>query len=333
MVDFARINQITAAIGHDFDPHTHEKKKSEAFAPMRWIGKMLAILELPVPARDEPATVAGEIDTNRKKETNMTYGNINDDVYSRLDNTKPVSQRDPFIPEGSHQFVVIALEPYQDQKHGSSVRATLEALSSDNPQVRPGSRYVKLWNLLKPSKFPSQANDGDRFADFVQKIKGAPAGHPIGQDCRALLRDRVNEQLTRGMVIAAYGRNASKDPTKPYVDVAWMTVAQDAAAIAAQRARLDANPATQVRPQMPAQPQYAQPPQQMQYGPPPGVPMQPQYGAPQVGGYAPAPAPAAPPTGGFLAQLPPQNPGTGGHGGNTGGHGGQGGQGGGGVGW
>ena len=209
----------------------------------------------------------------------MSYG-ISDDIYSRLNNTKPVENRDPFFAEGETVAMVLSLEPFNHQTHGPSARATFEVISS---QVHPvGSRVCKMWFLVKPSKFASQATDADRFADFVRKIKGAPEGYQVGGDCAALLRDRVAEQLTRGMVIKGFGVNTSKNPAKPFVDVRWTSVPQTQDEIRARRAKIESAPVAVPAPQAPP----------MQYGPP----------AAQA-----APAPAQ--QGGFLAQLPPNTPG------------------------
>ena len=215
----------------------------------------------------------------------MTYGQgFQEDVYGRLDNTKEVNTRAPFIAEGKSRLMVLNLEPFTHTTHGPSVRCTFEVIQAE--RMAPGTRCCKLWNLTKPSKFVSQTNDADRFADFVKKLKGSPVGHPVGRDCAALLRDRVVEQLARGMVIEAYGVNTSKKSDKPYVDVNWTTMPQTADEIRARRQALDAQ---------------AQPAPAAQVAPAPAV-------------YAAQPV-AQPPQGGFLANLPP----AGGSGGNQGG--------------
>lgn len=295
---FKRLNQIKRAIEHDFDPYTHEEKKSEAFFPLRWDSIALAILKLPVQPWNDPGSVSGEIDTERKSKMSWNNGNQNgngqgygqgfggqpqEDVYDRLNRTKPVETRDPFIGLGPHRLMVLSIEPFMHQTHGPSARATFKVLQSTVHPV--GSRVVKLWNLVKPSKFPTQANDGDRFADFVRKVKGAPDNYAVGPDCRALLQDRVADQLARGSVIDAMGANTAKPDKKPWTEVSWSPVPQTPDQIRQNRAQLDAESAP------------APTPQQMQ-SPVPQTQL------------APAPAPQ----GGFLAQIPPQN-----NGGNNGG--------------
>lgn len=262
-----------------------------------------------------------------------------DDIMMRLRNTKPVSDRDPFVEIGEHDLVLLTLEPFTHTTHGPSARANFEVLAS--PVHPVGSRVTKIWLLCKPAAFATQTNDADRFVDFMRKMKGAPDGYDMTGDIAAVLRDRVGEQLMRGMVIHARGAgNISKNERakalaehrepKPFVDVVWSPIAQSAADIAGRRAQLDAKanaaPPPAVQPQQPPAQQWGQqqqpaPMPPSQYAPQPpaqqwGQPQQPApagYGQPQgvpQGGYAPQ-QPAQPqqwgtppPAGGFLGTLP-----------------------------
>lgn len=324
MVDFARLNKVRRAIETDYDSWTGEEEKSACMAYAPFHVAMKQILELPVPRRDEPVAVSGEIDTERK--TKMTYGNgyqggYAEDHYGRMDNAKEIGERDPFIDEGPHRLCVLSIIEYLHQQKGPTVRITFEVLASQKHAV--GSRVCKLYFLTKPSKFASQTTDSDRFADFVKKLKGITnPQHPVGKDCRTLLKDRAAEQLARGMVIDAMGVNTSKNPQKPWVEVYWNTVEQTPETIGGHRRRVEGTPGL-----LPAA--FA-PAQQTQYA------QQPQNGYQQPGGYGsgqqqyqqpmpPAQPPAAPPQqgapqGGFLSQVPGFAPPQGGNnGGNTGG--------------
>lgn len=243
----------------------------------------------------------------------MTYNpNQYDDVMARLTSTKPVTDRDPFVAAGEHDLVVVAIETFNDQKWGKSVRGIFEVEASTSHPI--GARVVRTWNLFKPSAFPTQPTDADQFAQFVCILQGLPEGSHAPA-CQALLKSRAEggnseAQPARGARVHASGQQpkAGNNPQtgKPYsyVKVTWRSIPQDGAMIAAARAALDAK-----SPYI-ASPQYAAP-----QGPPPGVPMQyaqaPQAPAPMQ--YAPAPvqyaqpAPqpiAAPPAGGFLAMMP-----------------------------
>lgn len=235
-----------------------------------------------------------------------------DDVMNRLNSTKPVIDRDPFIGEGNHILSVASIETYLDKKHGKSVRATfIVDQSSCHP---PGSTVCKTWNLFKPAKFETQANDADGFADFLCKLQGLPEGQHA-QSARAVLKPvaeggNAEAQPARGCRIAAQGRASGQpNPTtgKRYVQVSWQTVPQDGATIVAQRAQLDA--AHPYRPRAapaPAPQQYANQYQQ--------APVAQPYAQPVAqGGYVnsqpqqfaqPAPVAPAPQQGGFLAMLP-----------------------------
>jgi hypothetical protein len=206
-----------------------------------------------------------------------------------------------------------------------------------------GSIVTKLWFLTKPSKFPNQPTDADRFADFAMKLKGIDPkknpGYPIGNDIRTLLKERTEQQPARGTVIEALGIEKSKKADKSFIEVSWTHIPQAPEQVVAQRGQLDANPLYAVRghqapqqqqgygQQMPyqgaphpsqmanqypaqqAQSPYpsAMPPQgyQMPTGPQPGG----VYGAPppaQYGQPMQSPVPQGPPQGGFVQQLPQQ---------------------------
>lgn len=221
-----------------------------------------------------------------------------DAALERLNGAKQVQERDPFIGEGDHMLMLVNLEPFKHKQHGASVRASFEVLASPCHPV--GSRVTKLWFLTKPSKFETQTNDSDRFTDFVVRMLGAQPGTNVAQQIRSLIRDRVGDQLMRGMIIGARGSNTSKNPTKPWVEVYWTSQPQTPDQIKARRTPIDARiasapPAQEQAPQQYApQTQYAaQPPQQAQYAPqfvqqPQAMPQQ----------YVPQ----------FAPQMPPQMP-------------------------
>jgi len=261
---------------------------------------------------------------------NQNNGNGNgygqaDDVYGRLNNTKEIGgARFPFL-DGSGTYALCTLEEFQHSSDGPSARALFEVLTSKDGKHAVGSYVVKIWKLVKPPFKPGMETDADRFADFCRKLKGAPAGYPIGNDIRVLMKERNHEQLARGTVIEAVGvLNKKGDWTNIY----WNHVQQTPQDIAQMRQRLEQKgiPSTTSGPQQPAQNQYTnaphpsqayvqQPPPVTQpgYGP---TPQQQVQGAPNPAYYPSAPAqPAAPQHGGFLAQLPPANTGNNGNGG------------------
>lgn len=244
------------------------------------------------------------------------------DVYGRLDNSRDVGgARFPYIAAGTHKLVLVTLEEFGDANN-PKVRALFKTLESRTQQ--PGSFCVKIWALVKPPRFTNATTEADEFADFCRKLKGAPTGHPISNDIRTLMKERVAEQLARGTVIECTGvAGKQKDPGKePYVRVYWNSLQQQPSDIAAMRQRLEQEgiPATgQQQPQ--GQFQNAPHPAQManQYPAQQGMPMQPGpqqgYGQPQGFPQPPAPTqqgygqqPAQPQgqPGGFLPQLPPQ---------------------------
>lgn len=238
--------------------------------------------------------------------------------------------RDPFIGDGQHVLAVESIEEFNSQNMGPCVRAIFEVLESKTHPV--GSTVSAIWAMLKPAPKPGMTRDQDRFVDFITRLQGAPAGHPIGQDIRVLLKDRPQDQLARGTVIRANGvRKFAKTITEKnkdgFVVVFWDHVEQTPAQIAQMRAKIDARLAASGGAQTggPAQLGYAQPQGQPQYQgpgpqqPPQGTPQQygamviqngqampPQYGQPQQGA-APQGQPTQP-AWGQQPQQPTQGP-------------------------
>lgn len=242
-------------------------------------------------------------------------GGYQDDVYGRMNNSREVQQRDPWVAPGTHRLVVLEIKKWEDQKNGTQVRGTFEYVTSTNPNVQIGTRCCKLWKLTKRPMYESQISDSEHFADFVRKAKNAPLGTPIGAEIRNLCEPQRNggqaeANAMRGTLIEVNGVENEK---KTYTNLYFTAVVQGPQDIAAKRAQLDIRLGG--TPGVPASgqgfvPQGAPMPQQgyAPQGPPPGVPVQ-QYAYAQSGYQAPLPqqpaaAPQAPAQGGFLAQIP-----------------------------
>lgn len=165
-------------------------------------------------------------------------GNGSGDAYDRLNNARPISNRDPYIEEGQHTLAVISIEEFQSEM-GMAIRARFLVLESQ--AMKPDTTVGAVWFLQKPTPKPGMVSDSDRFADFCTRLKGAPAGHPIGADIRVLVKERAAEQLARGMVVRAYGiKKVAKTTGKPFTVVNWTHVEQTPAQIAQMRAQIEA---------------------------------------------------------------------------------------------
>lgn len=250
-------------------------------------------------------------------------GGYEQDVYGRLNNTKEIGgARFPFL-EATGKYALCTLEEFMHSNDGPSARALFETLECPSGRHAIGSYVVKIWKLVKPPYKPGMTTDGDLFADFCRKLKGAPAGYPIGNDIRVLMKERPNEQLARGTVIEAV---AVPNKKQTWINIYWNAIQQTPQDIAQMRVRCEqkgipdtrgpqqggqfqgAPHPSQMQQQYPAQMQQApqqQPPQgyQMQQGQwqlPPGA--QPQQYAPQQVQYT------QPVVNGTFNAGPPQQP-------------------------
>lgn len=232
------------------------------------------------------------------------YGNPQaNDVYDRLNNAKQLTNRDPYIEPGTHTLAVVSLEEFRHDT-GQAVRGTFLVL--DSTSMKPDTKCAEVWFLQKPAPKVGMTTDSDRFADFCTRLKGAPAGHPIGADIRVLLRDRANEQLARGMVIRCVAIIKKAQSTgKPFNLKNWSNLEQTPQQIAEMRQKIEMTPgiAEQAKPQQAVG--YALQQQVAPNG----------YGAQPAQGLDARPQPQAVPLGGFLANVPPQGNGNGSNGG------------------
>lgn len=246
----------------------------------------------------------------------MTFGyqqgNEFDAALYRIDNSKQVvNYEGEYFGPGDHLVMVTKLETEgtgPNNADGPKAKVYFEvvntnaqpykAMKNSGPntpfvetEMKPhkiGDVLVRIYKLTKPAPKPSMLSDSDQFAELVRKLSGAPAGTNVTQFSRALLIERRDEQLLRGMLVMAHGRLNKKGT---YVNVAWDTVPQTQQEIAARRAALDAKVvAGPAAPQAPAapQPQFQQQPMQPQpgYGP---MPEQQIQGAPNPMYYPNAP--------------------------------------------
>lgn len=186
---------------------------------------------------------------------NQGYGNgQGEDVYGRLNNTRDVGgARFPFIEAGTHLLALCTLEEFAHRTDGPCARALFEVLRSTSH--KNGEYVVKIWKLVKPSKYDTQPSDADMFADFCRKLKGAPVGYPIGNDIRVLMKERPAEQLARGTTIECVGVMNKKGT---WVNIYWNAVLQAPEQIAQVRAQLEAKgiPTASVAPQAQAATPY-----------------------------------------------------------------------------
>jgi hypothetical protein len=223
-----------------------------------------------------------------------------DDLLNRLNNTKPVNQRDPFIRQGSHELIVASIEIYKDQKWGDSIRVTFETERSNT--TKPGDMVCKLFNLFKPAKFDSQSTDADEFVNFVCLLQGVKPGEHAAI-MRALIKRHaeggmLESQPARGARIRAFGAEVGKanERGERYVKVSWQTVEQDQATVARTRAELDARRPLTGTPVAAPQPAPVAPPQ---YAQAPVAPVAPQYQQIPTGHAMAAPQTYQPVPGGY----------------------------------
>lgn len=170
----------------------------------------------------------------------MSNGNMTAELaaaLARLDTTKPVKDyKGEFIGKGDHLLMIVETSSYVKDGEGLTAKILFEVVTSTDSH-KPGDLVVRVFKLQKPPKFASQTSDADVYADILRKVSGRAEGTPVSDLSRAILLDRRDEQLLRGVLIRGYGTMNAKGT---YVNVSWNAVDQTPEQIRARRAQVDA---------------------------------------------------------------------------------------------
>lgn len=162
-----------------------------------------------------------------------------DDLATRLANTKLVKETQDYayLDEGTHRLLLIEMVPYESKKLGPAARATFEVIESTVHPV--GSRVSNVWGLTRSAAYVGGDTDLDKVAHFVRRIAGMSDTDNPSQAAIAVIRDRVNEQLLRGMMVDCKLTIRTTKNAKTWKDVKWSSIKQTQEEIAAKRAELD----------------------------------------------------------------------------------------------
>lgn len=239
--------------------------------------------------------------------------NSNQAIISRLNQAKPVEDRDPYIGEGVHTLCVQNLFDYNSKKHGDSVGLTAVVVESTNPQHQPGTRAFCGFFPNKKPNFIGDQQELDRLVDFCGKLKGKDLTLPqaVEASYECLDQQVQAQQRFRGYVIKCEVRRITDkvkrdgSVSKPFYEKTWTALPNPPEQVASYRARVEASPgfehyqARQVpQNQPPPQGQWQQSPQNQSAQPPQNQPPQGQWQQqpPAQTWGAPPPTNSKPPT-------------------------------------
>ena len=224
------------------------------------------------------------------------YGNSNQDIINRLNQAKPVEDRDPFLKEGQYTLCVQNFGEFHSKKHGPAVGGNFVVVQSTNPEHQPGSRAFNAFYVNRAPSFPGDQQELDRLVNFCGTLKGATDMPACVQASREMLDPEFQgRQLARGTLITCtVTKGTSAKTGKAFYEKAWAHVPnQTPEQRASYRAKVESAPgfqefvARQAPAPQPAPAQYAQPAPQGAWA-----------GQPQATPSVPAPAPAPNPWGG-----------------------------------
>jgi hypothetical protein len=178
---FARLNEIARIIRTDFDTWVDEERPSEAFLPLRWNSIALKILALPVPVRDEPEPVAGEINTERTKEE-MPMTTPLDDMFGGFDDDlDPNAAKNDRPDLGRGAYVLKRYYPKNTKKKGDILVAELLVVKApDGGQKKPGDMVSLAW-FVNESDMVKRRYERARASGFVRALLGLPEKGPDGK--------------------------------------------------------------------------------------------------------------------------------------------------------
>jgi hypothetical protein len=246
MVDFARVNHLTDVFKHDYDDgRGNYSGNTIDHIPGSFIGASLAILRLPVPTWTDPGTVSGEIDRSKGKSMSQVLG--------RIDAAKKVEDRYPFLPDGTHEVVVLRVYEWDSTDHGASVGGEFLCLNSTGGAV-PGQVYANLWMTSRKPNFKGDTQELDRFVDFAGKAAS------VGDDLNAAkwnakqMMEHQDTQPARGIRLKVHcatkeqteGKGANKrvkldnnGKPKTFSTRVWESIPQTAEDVVSAREEVD----------------------------------------------------------------------------------------------
>lgn len=130
--------------------------------------------------------------------------------------------RVPFIGPGQHQALVESLDV--QTKDGKTVVWVRSVLTDSDREACP-KLVTSYYDLTSPAKFAESPSGADMFTALIRAVTGAPddgrladgRSNPdseLAATLRAVLLDRVGENILRGMAYAVSGAYAKKESTK-----------------------------------------------------------------------------------------------------------------------
>lgn len=292
------------ACSHDHDKYAVGEGRTytdQAFTvPHSWRMAIIDIMALPVSDWNDPGTVSGEINTEKRTKT---MSNPMDDFFNApFDDFDHTAGNNPKPHEGKQIAMLKAYGPKQTQKKGNIMTADLIIV-----QPAPGSTYaqgslIKLAWFVNESDTTKRRYERKRSDEFISGLLGLPAKTQCGPHAARLSQP---DQVGRGILVAVYGERNGQ-----WLNFRYEHIKQSGEQIAGNKAVLDRMDASSNG--LPAQPQHMQqaphPAQMTQQYPAQNITPSAQQHAPQslpynaFGGMATAqpanaPAPVTGPTG------------------------------------
>lgn len=169
-----------------------------------------------------------------------------DEIFEQVADARPLNTWEANIPEGAHQVALVKYGPKVSGKDRSVfLEAEFVVLSTNNENVRVGSRYSWPWFINKPDEF---GYTHARAKDFLENVQGCIGneenvkqfGAALAADFETdqpqaygLVLDATVECVTDGKGNRRLGRKGNE-----VFNVTWGAISQDDADIEATRAKL-----------------------------------------------------------------------------------------------
>lgn len=141
------------------------------------------------------------------------------------DPSRAQQQRDPLMPPGNHEGLVVEVHPdialpEGGREYNRRVFLRTVILTSDNPKIpESGLVVLTMFDLARIPRFAKQASDADRFALCIQRLTDCNASQ-LGEITEQILL-KPQDQMLRGMSFSCRASFGKAKPGISYREVAY----------------------------------------------------------------------------------------------------------------
>jgi hypothetical protein len=158
-------------------------------------------------------------------------------IFDKLGDAKEGNERTEKVPAGTHVLAINKCDLVQTRKHGIGASYTFTAISSTNPDVKPGTTYGEMFFVQHPDGDMASMATG-RMRKLVRALMDLDANASADQVKEAGSQLFASDGKTGRGIRVKCGATLSEKKDKngvPYVHTAYESIEQTDEEIAATR--------------------------------------------------------------------------------------------------